>query len=193
MGKIKSAWEIALERTENIVVDADKIRHNETLDKIRRLAGAYLLNDENNIEKLQDDYKEFDKNDLKEALERTILNGLTLPPDEVTDDRFERIANLFTLAVGHEESSSALLEQIINLLKQYPMHRKQLLDQMKAQFEPMLRDKEAQMRDQYGQDVHLTLETDKEFAQLARQNLDKLEGQYQGTLDGAKEELKKYF
>lgn len=34
MGRIKSAWEIALERTENIEVDAEKIRHSANIEAI---------------------------------------------------------------------------------------------------------------------------------------------------------------
>ena len=37
MGRIKSAWEIALERTENIEVDAEKIRHSANIEaKVQR-------------------------------------------------------------------------------------------------------------------------------------------------------------
>ena len=39
MGRIKSAWEIALERTENIEVDAEKIRHSANIEAIRKIAG----------------------------------------------------------------------------------------------------------------------------------------------------------
>ena len=46
MGKIKSAWEIALEKTESIEIDENRIRHNATIDAIRRIAGSYLLSDE---------------------------------------------------------------------------------------------------------------------------------------------------
>ena len=50
MGRIKSAWEIALEKTESIEVDENKIRHNANIDAIRRKAGAYLLSDEDTEE-----------------------------------------------------------------------------------------------------------------------------------------------
>ena len=50
MGRIKSAWEIALERTENIEVDAEKIGHSANIEAIRKIAGAYLLSDEDTEE-----------------------------------------------------------------------------------------------------------------------------------------------
>ena len=45
MGKIKSAWEIALEKTEGITIDKDKFRHGEDVAKARRIAGSYLTGD----------------------------------------------------------------------------------------------------------------------------------------------------
>lgn len=190
MGKIKSAWEIALERTENIVVDEEKIRRNEIIGKIRRIAGSYLLEESPDTEKLVDTLKDYPAKDLKDALELTIINSLSLPMDTPSEDIYSRVGTLLSIATNNSSSALAIFEQISNLCKQYPLHRKQLLEQMKAQFEPMLRDKESQMKEQYGQDIHLSLETDKEFAQIVRQNMEKLEKQYQQTLDSGKAELR---
>ena len=191
MGKIKSAWEIALEKTENIVIDENRIRHSQRIDSIRRIAGAFLLSDVCDIDKAKKELEDFDKPELKEGLKLTILNGLALPSDEITDDRYDRLKMLLDI-IANDTSIDELFEQITGLLKQYPLHKKQLMEQMKAQFEPMLREKEAQMKEQYGQEVHLSLETDKEFLQVARQNIDKLESQYQKSLDSGKEQLKAF-
>ena len=191
MGKIKSAWEIALEKTENIVVDENKIRHQETINQIRKIAGSYLMADSDESEKVKNDLKGFKKEDLSEALSMTILNGLALPSEEIEDDRYTRLKTLLEI-VSQDDQAFALFDQITSFLKQYPVHKKQLLDQMKQQFEPMLKEKEAQMKEQYGQDVHLSLETDKEFLQVAKQNIEKLEAQYEHTLDGAKNQLKAF-
>ena len=189
MGKIKSAWEIALEKTEDIVVDENKIRHNQKINSIRRAAGTFLISDSPDESKLKEDLSNYNADELKEALTLNIINGLVLPSDIVSDDRFDRLKVLLSI-ISKNGNSIELFDRIVELLKQYPQHKNQLTDQMKAQFEPMLREKEAQMKEQYGQEVHLNLEEDKEFLQVARQNLEKLEGQYQQTLDGAKEQLK---
>ena len=65
-----------------------------------------------------------------------------------------------------------------------------LISKLKEQFQPMLEQKQEKMRQQYGQSVQLSLETDKEFLKIAKQNLDRLIAQYEDTLKGAKEELK---
>ena len=189
MGKIRSAWEIALERTENIEVDEKKIRHQNTIDKIRRIAGSFLMQDTCDEEALRKNLSEYSAEDLREALAQSILNGLGLPQEEVEDDRYERLRVLLEIAAGSNPDAEALFDQITGFLKQYPVHRKQLVEQMKAQAERMLREKEAQMKDKYGQDIHLSLETDKDFMNILEQNLKRLDDQYSQTLSGAKEQL----
>ena len=46
MGRIKSALEIAMEKTENIAIDENKIRINQENERIRRIAGEYLAKEE---------------------------------------------------------------------------------------------------------------------------------------------------
>ncbi len=193
MGKIRSAWEIALEKTDDIKIDETKIRHKETIDKIRRAAGSFLLADTYDEAKLRESLNGYSEEDLKEALKASVLSGLALPQDEVKDDRFERLQLLLEIALKDNNDAVNLFSQIIGFLAQYPMHRKQLIEQLKAQFEPMLREKEEKMKNQYGQDIHLSLENDKEFLNILEQNLKRLDDQYNQTLSGAKAQLEALF
>ena len=63
----------------------------------------------------------------------------------------------------------------------------------KSQFEPMLKEKEERMRQQYGEAPHLTMENDKECREMANKYLERLQKQYQDTLDDAKQQLKELF
>lgn len=189
MGRIKSAWEIALERTDDIEIDVDKIRKNETYDKIRRIAGAYLIADTAENESLAEKLSDYTNEDVRYALSQTVLNKLSLPADEVTDDRYTRISFILSL-ICKDEQTMELFGQIANFLMQYPIHKKQLIEQMKAQFEPLLREKEAKMREQYGESFHVSLEQDKEFLDILKKNLERLDEQYNATLADAKEQLK---
>ena len=79
--------------------------------------------------------------------------------------------------------------QIVGFCKQFPEHRKQLVDQLKEQFAPMLSQKAAQLKAQYGQDVPVSLENDPEFLKIANQQLERLQKQYDETLAEAKAQL----
>ncbi len=191
MSRIKSAWEIALEKTEGMEIDQEKIRHNSTIDKIRRIAGTYITDNEESKESLKSKLKEFSPSLLKEALSQTVLNSLVLPQDDTgLDEKREKIAAIITLAFPDGEITG-LYNEIASHLMQYPKHKEELVKKLKDQIEPMLREKEAQMREKYGQSVHLTLENDKEAMEMVKSYIDRLNQQYQEVLDEGKAEMKK--
>lgn len=194
MGKIKSAWEIALEKIESIQVDEAKIRHNANIDAIRRIAGSYLLSDDDSEEKTKESLKSYSKDEIKEALGQTIINSLSLPQAENTDEKKPlRLSFLLSLALPGNEEVQDFLQQVSAHIAQYPQHRNQMMEQLKSQFEPMLRDKEEKIRAQYGEAPHLTFENDKECREMANKYLERLQDQYQKTLDDAKEQLREVF
>lgn len=191
MGKIRSAWEIALEKTENIQVDKEKLRLDEDIKRARMAAGAFLNDEENKGESLKDDLEKIgNENAVREGVKLTVLRNLTLPQDTVLTDRYERLTALVAMMAGENSEAAALMSQITGFCKQYPEHRKQLIDQLKEQFAPMAEQKAAQLRAQYGQDVPVSLENDPEFLKIAQTQLDRLAKQYNDTLDGAKAQLK---
>ena len=172
MGKIKSAWEIALEKTESIEIDENRIRHNATIDAIRRIAGSYLLSDEDTEEKTATALAAYSDEDLKEALGQSIINSISLPlSDEEENRKPQRLAFLLSIALKGNGEAEDFLSQILAHVAQYPKHRKQLMEQLKSQFEPMLKEKEERMRQQYGEAPHLTMENDKECREMANKYL----------------------
>ena len=190
MAKIKSAWEIALERTENIQIYREKLKKDDNIKKSRLCAGAYLNDEENKGESLVDDLKAINDDDaVKKALKLTALQNLTLASDTVLTDRYERILYLISLCCGSNQNIMELANQIVGFCKQFPEHRKQLVDQLKEQFAPMLSQKAAQLKAQYGQDVPVSLENDPEFLKIANQQLERLQKQYDETLAEAKAQL----
>ena len=190
MGKIRSAWEIALEKTASIELDKERYQHEADVDKARRIAGSYLVAEEKTKEETEKELAQLDGKIVKEALRTTILQSLSLPQEEILDDRYERLTFLASLATGNDPSAMDLMGQITGFLKQYPMHRKDLVEKMKAQYEPMLAEKEERLRTQYGQSIKLKAENDKEFIELATKNLERLQDQYEKSLEGAKDQLK---
>ena len=192
MGKIRSAWEIALEKTENMEIDQDKIRHSQDVDKIRRIAGQYITAEEAEADeaKLADALSAFDPALLREALESTVLNSLSLPQDEeVFLTKTKRISTLISIAFPSEDLLS-FYGQVTEQLSQYPAHREDLLKRLKEQLEPMLKQKEEAMRQKYGESVHLTVENDKESMETVKNYLERLNKQYDDTLVNAKATLK---
>ena len=191
MGKIKSAWEIALERTEGIQMDKDKIKYKADVDSARRAAGRFVSDDEPiNEKELRDSLSSLDRKAVKEALIVTAEANLSLPQSEDSDNtRLEKAKTLIAIATDNNPEAIGLSEELEAFLKQYPLHRKDLLEKMKTQYKPILDEKSEKLSKQYGTEVHLSYENDKEFMEAARQNLERLEAQYQATLTNAKKQL----
>ena len=84
MGKIKSAWEIALEKTRDISMDKDKLHAMEQLEKARRAIGAYLNDDDTKEEDLEAVLSSTETSERKEALKKAILSAISLSmsPDD---------------------------------------------------------------------------------------------------------------
>ena len=192
MGKIKSALEIAMEKTENIAIDENKIRINQENERIRRIAGEYLAKEErdDSLLKALDDYSE---EVLKRALKNLMLSSLTLPNYEVVDDRYERLLAIMNCIMRDDKNAIALYERITTFLKQYPLHRKELVESLKKQLEPMLEEKSEAMSQKLGRAIRLNIEDDKETLEIIEQNLEHLEKQYNENLENAKKSLEASF
>lgn len=191
MSKIRSAWEIALEKTENIEVDRDKLRREENIRKARSLAGSFLNGDEQmTASDLKKQYAEIeDQSAAREGIKLSLMQNITLSTEEDVTNRYEKLLALASLISKGNAGVMDLMNQIISFLRQYPQHRKQLVEQLKQHFAPMLEQKAAQLKEKYGQDVPLSAENDPEFLKIAQQNLDQLAKQYEDTLKDAKEKL----
>ena len=188
MGKIKSAWEIALEKTRDISMDKDKLHAMEQLEKARRAIGAYLNDDDTKEEDLEAVLSSTEASERQEALKKAILSAISLsmsPDDTAIWQKLKKLASL----ASDDPDIPAFLDQIATYIRQYPEHRKSLLEKLKAQFQPMLEEKEQELSRKYGQDVHLSLDSDKEFIQIATQNLKQLDQQYDAAVQNAKDEL----
>lgn len=191
MGKIKSAWEIALEKTEGITIDKEKMKYQSDVEKARKAAGSYMLADKADDEAFINNLKDIDPKAVKEGLLMTADANISLPEsEEGNEERFKRIKTIIAIASDNNSNALALTDELIGFLNQYPLHRKDLVEKMKAQYKPILDEKSEKLSKQYGQDIHLTYENDKEFMEAASKNLERLENQYQQTVRNAKAQLK---
>lgn len=191
MGKIKSAWEIALEKTEGITIDKEKMKYQSDVEKARKAAGSYMLADKADDEAFINNIKDIDPKAMKDGLLMTADANISLPEsEEGNEERFRRIKTIIAIASDNNSNALALTDELIGFLNQYPLHRKDLVEKMKAQYKPILDEKSEKLSKQYGQEVHLSYESDKEFMEAASKNLERLENQYQQTVRNAKAQLK---
>ncbi|MHC1691414.1 MAG: DUF6657 family protein [Sphaerochaetaceae bacterium] len=193
MALLKSAWEIVMDRTENIQADPEKI-HKEDLRKDgRRLAGSYLLGVDGNEQEVQRTYAACapqDKPLMREGIATTIILNIALPQDAEYTARFERMLSLSTLISGDSEGPMQMLGQIRQFFDQYLGARDSLMERMKQQYQGVFAEKQERIAQKYGKGINASIEQDPEYLQLVQRGYTQLSTQYQQVLDQAKNNLK---
>ncbi len=192
MALIKSALELALENTADIVGDKEAIRHRELEERGKRIASKFLFDLEEKGEELAAALKEQKKEDRKEVTDAVVsvfLSNISLPREEVSTETLNRIKEGLIVITGEKKKIPAVIDQLTQFFQQFIDNRDQIIEHLKKQFQPQLDAKSKALSRQYGRQVNLTPEQDPEFMEHLNHNLGKLEEQYQNALDQAKKDL----
>ncbi|ADK80009.1 DUF6657 family protein [Sediminispirochaeta smaragdinae] len=193
MAQIKSALELALENTADIVGDKAAIKRKELEEQGRRLASKFLFDPETTSDELAKALKETKKEDrgpVKTSTIEVLLSNITLPREEVDEELLKRIEEGIAVVTGEKKQATNTLDQLTQFFQQYLQNREQILDHLKRQYQPQLDAKQEALSRQYGQKVALQPEQDPDFMQLLNRNIGRLEEQYQQALDQAKGEIR---
>ena len=192
MAIIKSAWELALEKTEGLQIDSEKIKSELTIKEGRQIAAALLNDIDVTMEETAERYHAFSgekKKLIKEGMALTLLSNLTLPRNSLFKDTFSKVLDLGLIIADGNEQVKEILGQLEGFFTQYLENQDDLIERLKTQFEPHLKQKEAQLRAQYGPNFTLRPEQDAEFMKILDQQLSKLDDQYTQILTQAKEQI----
>lgn len=180
MARIKSALELALEKTKDIEIDESKYRADILEKEGMALAGKYLNDAQMTDEELSGKYNFYKANELaivKKGIVNTVFSNLSLPSDDMYEMRFERIVALVVLVADQSSQAISSIRQIGDLFAQYVKHRDDFIQRMQEQVQQAMQENPEAFNS-------------KQYTQLIQQNLKKLEAQYQGALDNAKEALR---
>ena len=193
MAIIKSAWELALEKTASLEADPDKIKRDLKVKEGRQIAATFLNDIDSTKEGTEKRFKSFegkDKEAVKEGMALTLLSNLSLPRNVAFKDSFSKVLELGSIVgEGHEEFAQ-LLGQLEGFFSQYLESQEDLVERLKQQFAPHLQQKEAQLRQQYGPNFTLRPEQDPEFMKILDKQLGQIEEQYTNILNQAKDQIK---
>ena len=172
MARIKSAWEIALEKTADIELDEEKYKAETILKEGMALAGKYLNNPDFTEKELKASYKE----ELKDGVKNVIFSNIALPVDDSYKMRFERTSDLVGLL---DKSGEALpfMKQIGEFMGQYLAARKEFADKMKQQIKQAMEENPQQVNSA-------------QYTQMIEQKLKQMETQYFSALENSKNTLR---
>lgn len=194
MAFIKSALEIAMERTKDVKIDPEAIKMENLSKEGRKFASEYLFTINFNKDELVSKINSFSGESKKvftEGMIKTFLSNIILPKNDTFEEQLQNIESGLCEISKNKKDISVMIEQIKQFFIQYLENRKQLIEAVKQQYAPKLMQKQQEMAAQYGHEVTLSPEQDPEFMEILKANLLKMETQYNESLIGAKEALAK--
>jgi len=192
MGKIKSALEIALEKTESVKSDKGSIGQFEAKQKGKKLANQFL---EGAVKSLQDEIKKSpagEKESLKQGIFDVLISQITLPTLKDDIKRIE-IAGQGLSAIIESKRFAEISKQFVQIMNQFLDEASHFEEAIKKQYAPKLRQKEEELSRRMGRKIKLDPFQDPEFASYFNQSIQALKANYQAAADQVREEAQNLF
>jgi hypothetical protein len=187
MGKIKSALELALERTETIKGDRSSIDQFEAKQRGKKLANAFLENPKDGLEGELKKCPREELGALKQGLFDLLISQVSLPAVKEDQSRIEA-AGQGLQAVIRDGRFTALYRQFLQAIAQYLNEITQYDELIRRQYAPKLRQKEEELSRRLGQKVQIDPLQDPEFVKVYAQAMNTLKENYQGLVDQVREQ-----
>jgi hypothetical protein len=187
MGRIKSALEIALERTESVQTDKASIGQFEARQQGKRLANAYLADTSNNLEAELKKHPKDQWGSLKQGIFDVLVPQIALPLTGEDLPRIEAVGKGLRVLIN-DGRFTAMYKQLVQLLSRYLNEAAQYDQMIRQQYAPKLRQKEEELSHRLGREVRLDPFQDPEFVGFYNQNLNALKANYQAAVDQVREE-----
>lgn len=192
MGKIKSALEIALERTEGVKGDKNSIGLFEAKQKGKRLANNFLDDPDLSLADLIKKEPESMRDALKQGIFDTLVSQIVLPVSVDDEKRLENVGKGLSLVINNSQFV-ILYKQFIQLISQYLSEFEQYTEAIKQQYAPKLQQKEEEIARRIGHHIKLDPFQDPEFVAFYNQHINALKKRYQAVVDQVKEQVEHSF
>ncbi|MDR0411062.1 MAG: hypothetical protein LBH75_03725 [Treponema sp.] len=197
--KIKTAWEIALERTESIKSDKTTIEQFEARQNGRKTANDFLdcaigKNEKSKtiIEEALKKVSKEQRQTFKTGVFETLISRLNLPSSKDDMKTLDAVGNGLQHIINDTRLNNAF-RQFKDIISRYLDDVEQYEQAIKQQYAPRLRQKEAELSKRMGQQVRIDPFQDPEFSAFYKQNMDTLRRKYQSFIDQIRQDAETAF
>jgi len=176
MSRIKSAWELALEKTEGMTFDEEKLKKDSLTKEGMALAGSYLSNIDMSLDQLKEKLAQVKAEDaplFRKGMANVVISNIVLPQDALYSMRFERLCQIAGVL---DPASGENLVQLKDFLDGYLEQKEEFAQRIKQKLQAALQENPDQV-------------DPSQFSEIIQQNLKRLDAQYQETLDRTKATL----
>jgi hypothetical protein len=189
MGRIKSALELALERTDSVQGDKNSIAKYEAKQNGKKAANEFLDDPANSIDAVLKKTESAVRDAFKEGLFEVFFARLNLPADEKDLKKLEVLGKGFGAVIANTQFPT-LFKQFFAAASRYLGEVRQYDEAIKEQYEPELRRKEAELSKRLGQPVRMDPFQDPDFVAFYNKNMSGLKANYEAMLEQVREHIK---
>ncbi len=191
MAFIKSALELAMEKSEGLTVDKEELHRKELLTAGKvACAGALSGSEESWEPELKAQEKALSKGDFSlwsQGAADTLLSRIQLTEQGPVAE-MNRVLSLLD-ELGRKKSS-ARLQKMAQLVGQFQQELKQLKEAIAQQIGPAIRQRAQQLAQQTGASAQFILEKDPTYLKVLNENLEPMRAEYTQALDQLKAEFR---
>jgi len=191
MGDIKTALEIALERTETVKSDKSGIDQFEMKKRGKKLANDFL---EGKVD-LAEEIKKTEtgrRESLKQGIFDVLITQIVLPAGKEDEKRIEQVGKGLAAVINNNQFP-AMFKQLVQFFDRYIEESVQYEQAIRQQYAPKLRQKEEELSRRLGREVRIDPFQDPEFIAFYNQHMSALKGNYESVIKQAKDEARRMF
>jgi hypothetical protein len=196
MGRIKSALEIAMERTEGVKSDRNSVGLFEAKQQGKRLANDFLSGEksleEGSFEKALKKVPKEEQESVKRGAFEVLVSQINLPAIPEDLERLERVGKGLAAIIG-DRRFSMLYQQFTQAVSGFLDEAAQYEDVLKRQYAPKLRQKEEELARRIGRQIKLDPFQDPEFVAFFNQNINALRANYETLVIQIREQAQLLF
>ncbi len=192
MSKIRSALEIALEKTESVESNPERIEEEKYTQEGQRLISKYLFEKAYSLDDIQEKITSAQgsrKSYLLAGIAHALVSNISLPQNDLYVESLGSIKEAIESLTPCDDVKEQFAE-LDRFFQQYLEQTEQLQKSLAQKYAPKLRQKQQQLAKQFGAMVELTPEQDPEFIDLLSKHRQQLDDQYQQVLDNFKDQLR---
>ncbi|MDR1894638.1 MAG: hypothetical protein LBQ61_08160 [Spirochaetales bacterium] len=199
MGTIKSAFEIAMARTEDVAGDKEGLKIKAWEEEGKKIASSFLL-DHRDPKRFEEEFKAAKTGGDSRAREARLAgarevfkNNLCLPLYPNWPETLETLRLGYQVMASHPKEVNAFFKEAAAFFQQYWQSREQLGDAIRAQLQETARSRSEQLTAQSGFKVELDPEELPEYARAFREHEGRLTARFRTALEEVKTGLDRFF
>jgi len=186
---IKSALEIALEKSKNIKISEKELERENFREIGKKIAGQYLTQKNYDLVSILKSYKGDSKKYILESIESVFLSNIVLPKNNEAKKDIRKVLEGIVSIKEDKQIVSYICGEIEQFLESYIKTVEEYYKQLKKEFQRQFETARKEMENQFGIKVKIDVENNPEFQKKFREIVSQIDSEYRNVLDEYKQRL----